>query len=180
MPLQCIAKRAGISGIMDDLSLQNTGSSSIKRKGIIQMFSKSCEYGIKAVLYITVQSMKNCRVKMGDIVRNIDSPEAFTGKVLGALSRDGIVDSYTGPNGGFEISHDKLHLITIADIVRAIDGDEFFKGCALGLGECDEKHPCPMHHSVDNIRINMKNVLQSTTVYELAMGLKNEDSLLIR
>lgn len=152
----------------------------MKRKDIIQMFSRSCEYGIKAVLYIAVQSLKNSRVKIGEIVQNIDSPEAFTGKVLGALSREGIVDSYTGPNGGFEISHDKLHRITIADIVRAIDGDEFFEGCVLGLGECDAKHPCPMHHSVDPVRTKMKNVLQSTTVYELAVGLKKKDSLLVR
>ena len=49
------------------------------------MFSKTCEYGIKAVLYIASQSLENKRVKIGDIVQNIDSPEAFTSKILGVL-----------------------------------------------------------------------------------------------
>ena len=144
------------------------------------MFSKTCEYGIKAVLYIAEQSLRHDRSKMGDIVRQIGSPEAFTGKILGALSRHGIIDSYTGPHGGFAISHDRLHTITIADIVRAIDGEQFFDGCVLGLGECESSHPCPMHHAVEPIRNGMRQVLQDATVYELAMGLKNKDSLLIR
>ena len=81
------------------------------------MFSKACEYGIRAVLYIASQSMQERRVKIGDIVQNTGSPEAFTGKILGLLSRNKLVDSYTGPNGGFEINRDKLKLITIAQIV---------------------------------------------------------------
>lgn len=144
------------------------------------MFSKSCEYGIKAALYIASQSIEKRRVKIGDIVRNIDSPEAFTGKILGVLSKNRIVDSYTGPNGGFEIKQENIHLITIADIVRAIDGDSFFKGCVLGLSHCNENRPCPMHNTVTSIRMEMREVLQSTTLYELATGIGNRDFLLLR
>lgn len=144
------------------------------------MFSKTCEYGIKAVLYIARQSLRQIRTRISDIVAQTGSPAAFTGKILGALSRNGIIDSYTGPHGGFEIRQERLHEITIADIVRAIEGDEFFEGCVLGLGACDGAHPCPMHHSVEPIRNEMFEVLHQATVYELAMGLKNEDSLLIR
>lgn len=144
------------------------------------MFSKACEYGIKAVLFIAMQSLREVRVKMGDIVENIGSPEAFTGKILSFLTKNGIVDSYTGPNGGFEMKPETLHEISIADIVRAIDGDAFFSGCVLGLPRCDERHPCPMHHAVESIRLNMRNTLRETTVYELATGLKNKESMLMR
>ena len=152
----------------------------IKKRREKEMFSKTCEYGIKAVLYIAGQSLRKVRSKMSDIVQQIGSPEAFTGKVLGTLSRHGIIDSYTGPHGGFEISQERLHVITIADIVRAIEGDDFFEDCVLGLGICDEGHPCPMHHAVEPVRREMMDVLQQATVYELAMGLKNEVSLLMR
>lgn len=144
------------------------------------MFSKACEYGIRATLYIASESLKERRVKIGDIVQNIGSPEAFTGKILGLLSKNGIVESYTGPNGGFEIKHENLHYITMAHIVKAIDGNAFFVGCALGLDQCDEKHPCPMHHSVEGVRREMREVLQETTVYELAVGIKNRETLLKR
>ncbi len=144
------------------------------------MFSKACEYGIRATLYIAAQSLKEKRVKIGDIVQNTGSPEAFTGKILGLLSKNGIVESYTGPNGGFEIKRENLHYITMADIVRAIDGNAFFEGCALGLDQCDEKRPCPMHHSVEEIRRTMRDVLKETTAYELAVGIKNRETLLKR
>lgn len=144
------------------------------------MFSKACEYGIRATLYIASQSLKERRVKIGDIVENIGSPEAFTGKILGLLSRNGIVESYTGPNGGFEIKREHLHEITMADIVKAIDGNSFFEGCALGLDYCDENHPCPMHYSVEEIRKEMRDVLRETTAYELAVGIKNRETLLKR
>ena len=144
------------------------------------MFSKACEYGIRAVLYIASQSMWERRVKIGDIVQNTGSPEAFTGKILGLLSRNKLIDSYTGPNGGFEVNQDKLKLITIAQIVRAIDGDAFFEGCALGLARCDANNPCPMHHSVIRIRENMFHVLQNTTVYDLVYNKKNTALILKR
>lgn len=119
-------------------------------------------------------------MKIGDIVQNTGSPEAFTGKILGLLSRNKLVDSYTGPNGGFEINRDKLKLITIAQIVRAVDGDTFFEGCALGLAQCDANNPCPMHHSVIRIRENMFHVLQNTTVYDLVYNKKNTALILKR
>ena len=144
------------------------------------MFSKACEYGIRAVLYIASQSLRERRVKIGDIVQSTGSPEAFTGKILGLLSRNSLVDSYTGPNGGFEIRQDKLQSITIAEIVRAIDGDLFFEGCALGLAHCDADNPCPMHHSVVKIRENMFHVLQHTTVHDLVTGKKKEELILRR
>lgn len=144
------------------------------------MFSKACEYGIKAVLFIAMQSLREARVKMGDIVENIGSPEAFTGKILSFLTKNGIVDSYTGPNGGFEMKIDKLHTVSIADIVKAIDGDTFLNGCVLGLPRCDAEHPCPMHHAVEHIRSTMRTTLRETTVYELATGLKNKESMLMR
>ncbi|MPN40774.1 hypothetical protein SDC9_188313 [bioreactor metagenome] len=90
------------------------------------------------------------------------------------------MESYTGPNGGFEIKSENLHYITMADIVRAIDGNDFFDGCALGLDQCDAKHPCPMHNSVEAIRNKMRVVLQNTTAYELAIGIKNKETLLKR
>ena len=79
------------------------------------------------MLFIASQSLNERRVKIGDIVRQTGSPEAFTGKILGLLSRHGLVDSYTGPVGGFEIKKEKIRQITIEQIVRAIDGDEFLK-----------------------------------------------------
>ncbi len=144
------------------------------------MFSKACEYGIKAIVYIATQSLEGKRVKIGDIVGSSGSPEAFTGKVLGALTKHHIVNSHTGPYGGFDIDVQRLKEIKISDIVFAIDGDTIYNGCALGFSECGSDQPCPMHDKFVKVRGELKKMLETTSVYDLAMGLKTGKSTLMK
>jgi Rrf2 family protein len=137
------------------------------------MFSKACEYGIRASIYITLQSLQNVRVSLKDIAKEIDSPEAFTAKILQQLAKNKIIDSVKGPTGGFDIDKKKIEKITLSEIVRAIDGDSIYDGCGLGLKKCSEKHPCPVHHKFKKIREDLKKMLDTTTLYELSLGLKN-------
>lgn len=136
------------------------------------MFSKACEYGIRATLHIAVQSNNGLRVSLKDIAHATDSPEAFTAKVLQQLVKDHIVESVKGPTGGFAISKENMSRIKLIDIVSAIDGDDIFKGCGLGLKRCNEKQPCPVHKHFKSIREDLKTMLETTTVNELASGLK--------
>lgn len=144
------------------------------------MFSKACEYGIKAIIYIASQSLEGRRVKTGDIVEHVGSPEAFTGKILGALTKHGIVNSCTGPNGGFEIGEEKMKKIRISDVVFALDGDEIYNGCGLGFKECSHLQPCPMHDNFVKVRGELKKMLQKTSIYELALGVKSGKTTLMR
>ncbi|WP_086539902.1 RrF2 family transcriptional regulator [Algoriphagus antarcticus] len=144
------------------------------------MFSKACEYGIKAIIYIASQSMLERRVKIGEVVEHIDSPEAFTAKIVGALVKENIVQSVTGPYGGFYIDKYQMGQITMIDIVTAIDGDSIFNGCGLGLKDCDAEQPCPMHSKFVKVRADLKSMLNSTSIFELAEGLKSGKSTLMR
>jgi len=144
------------------------------------MFSKACEYGIKAIIYIASQSMLERRVKIGEVVAQIDSPEAFTAKIVGALVKENIVQSMTGPYGGFYIDKYRMDQIKISEIVTAIDGNSIFNGCGLGLKECDAERPCPMHSKFVDIRADLKRMLNSTSILELAEGLKSGKSILMR
>ncbi|WP_317900058.1 RrF2 family transcriptional regulator [Aurantibacillus circumpalustris] len=136
------------------------------------MFSKSCEYAIRATIYIAVQSNQDRRVGIKDISKEIDSPEAFTAKILQQLSRERIIDSVKGPNGGFAIDTERMSKIKLSQIVLAIDGDSVYKGCGLGFKECSEKQPCPVHDKFKVVRNELRKMLESTTVLELSLGLK--------
>lgn len=144
------------------------------------MFSKACEYGVKAVIYIATQSLDGKRVKIADVANNSGSPEAFTAKILGKLTKAGIVNSYKGPNGGFEIDKEKIKTIKIGEIVFVLDGDSIYNGCALGLSACDASDPCPMHDKFVHIRNELKTMLGTTSIYELATELKSGNSTLLR
>ena len=142
------------------------------------MFSKTCEYGIRATIFIASQSYQNNRVGLKDIAKKIDSPEAFTAKILQILSKNNIINSIKGVGGGFDIPRETMKDIKLAQIVNALEGDRVFTGCGLGLTHCSEDHPCPMHEKFKSIRNELAFMLENTNLEELALGIKTGDTFL--
>jgi len=143
------------------------------------MFSKTCEYGIRAMIYIAKQSKNNVKVGVKDIAAGISSPEYFIAKILQELTRKGLLLSFKGPTGGFYLDEKALQC-SIADIVRAIDGDKIFSGCGLGLDYCSESKPCPIHHEFKKIREDMSNMLNNTKLDEFHEKLAKDIGFLKR
>ena len=133
------------------------------------MFSKACEYGIKASIYIAEQSLAGRKVGLKEISEAIESPTAYTSKILQQLCRNVIINSDKGPTGGFSMDIEKIEKIKLNAIVFAIDGDSIYNGCGLGLKKCDEKKPCPVHDQFKIVRDELKKMLENTTVKTLAM-----------
>lgn len=135
------------------------------------MFSKACEYAIRATIYIAEQSLKNKKVSLKDVATASETPEAFTSKILQQLSRNKIVNSEKGPTGGFSMDQQQLTNVKLSTIVSAIDGNGIYVGCGLGLKKCNEKMPCPVHDKFKTIRDELKIMLETTTIKSLALGL---------
>ena len=135
------------------------------------MFSKTCEYAIRALIYTAQKSKDGSRIGIKDIAAGIDSPEYFIAKILQDLGRKGFIKSAKGPNGGFYMDQENLNQ-SIADIVRELDGDKLFTGCGLGLKECSEQHPCPIHNEFKSIRKDISDMLERS---KLKMFVENLD-----
>ena len=142
------------------------------------MFSKTCEYAIRASIFIASQSYQNKRVTIKEIAEEIDSPKSFTAKVLQLLAKNNIVHSVQGIGGGFEIPKDNMRKINLAQIVTAIDGNEVFTRCGLGINHCSETHPCPLYKKFKIIRKELATMLKKTNLEELALDIKSGDSFL--
>ena len=131
----------------------------------MSIFSKTCEYAIRAVLFIAQNTEGGTRVGIKEIAAGIDSPELYLGKILQDLSRKGLISSAKGPHGGFFIEAQALRSPLI-DIVKAVDGDGLFYGCGLGLKECSEVNPCPLHDGFKAIRNQLLVLLSGTSIGE--------------
>lgn len=142
------------------------------------MFSKACEYGIRSLIFITMKSKKDECVTISAISEEIDSPKPFTAKILQQLVKASIIVSVQGPRGGFKITSEKIEETTLADIVSIIDGAKIYRDCALGLKECNEEKPCPLHSQFVNVRGNLKQMLETTTLDMLALRLQSGDAFL--
>ena len=129
------------------------------------VFSKTCEYAMRAVFFIAHKTAKGGRVGIKEIATGIDSPEHFLAKILQDLSRRGVIQSAKGPNGGFYVD-DVILNMPLAAIVEAVDGNGIFTGCGLGLEYCSEENPCPIHHDFKAIRNQIQDLLKTTKIGE--------------
>ncbi len=117
------------------------------------------------MIYISSIEGRNDKVGLDEIANAIDSPKAFTAKILQQLVRAKILDSMRGRSGGFSLPSAKQ--VCFSDIIIAIDGDKLLKGCVLGFRACSDESPCPIHHKFKPIRQSMTQTFESTSLEEL-------------
>lgn len=127
------------------------------------LFSKTCEYGIRAVFYIAQRSHAGYKCGIKEIAEQVNSPEAFLAKILQQLSKAGLILSAKGPNGGFYFDEKGLQQ-PLSAIVNAIDGNDIFTGCAMGLQQCSGLNPCPLHNEFKKIRTQITSMMHTTTI----------------
>jgi Rrf2 family protein len=126
------------------------------------IFSKKCEYGLQAVLYLATFG-SGIIVSADDIAKKLDIPKEFVSKILQSLTESGIVSSRKGKSGGFSLAQDPQK-IKLIDIVAAIDGLNMFNNCVLGFPNCNPVNPCPLHDRWGVLRTQTYNMLNEDTI----------------
>ena len=126
------------------------------------IFSKKCEYGLQAVLYLATRET-NEAVSSEDIAHKLSIPKEFVSKILQNLTESGIIDSKKGKSGGFFLAK-KTSRIHQIDIVAAIDVLEMFNKCALGFPNCSPDKPCPLHDKWGELRTKAYDMLTTETI----------------
>jgi len=142
------------------------------------MFSKSCEYGIRAVLYIAANSSSEKRIGIIPISEKLEIPSPFLGKILQKLAREGVIHSAKGPHGGFFTTEEDVEKPMIS-VINVLDGPEVFVSCAAGLKECSDEKPCPLHNDVKPFRNALKSSLTKKSIKVFADSLKDGDTYLV-
>jgi Rrf2 family protein len=137
------------------------------------MFSKTCEYAIRAMIFIAQKSKQQCKTGIKEIAKEISAPEHFIAKILQDLCRNGLLQSSKGPTGGFYLDANSQRC-SLLDIVKVMDGDKLFYGCALGLDSCSESKPCPLHHQFKIVRQDIYDMLKNAKVDELQEQLESK------
>ena len=131
------------------------------------MFSKTCEYAIRATLFIALKSVDESKVSIDAICENIEAPKPFTAKILQTLVNSNVVSSKKGVKGGFYITEEQLKASLIT-IVYSVDGKDIFTKCAIGLKHCAESHPCPIHSKFKVVREKLTTILTKATIGNMA------------
>ncbi len=129
------------------------------------IFSKKCEIGLQAVLYLATEG-KNELFNARQVADKVKQPKEFVSKVLQTLTSSGIVGSKKGKNGGFFLAR-SAKKVRLIEIVEVIDGLDMFNNCVLGFPGCTSEEPCPVHDVWGALRDQAYKMLSEQTLEDI-------------
>ncbi|NJN26666.1 MAG: Rrf2 family transcriptional regulator [Cyclobacteriaceae bacterium] len=142
------------------------------------MLSLTCKTAIKAVILLASQPEGDTKLSLKEISEAIGASSHTVGKFLQTLVRHAVIKSVKGPAGGFFITKAQKDQ-SIMSIVEAIDGKQIFTGCGLGLSQCSEAHPCPIHDQYKEIRDAMDKLFGDNTIASLCQSVHIGETYLL-
>jgi len=134
------------------------------------MLSKSSKYAVRAVLYLATNKKYN-KYGSKEIANKLQIPAPFLAKTMQELARKNIISSIKGPNGGFFLT-DKDLQNSVLDIIQAIDGLDKFDECFLGHPECNDVHPCVVHHIYSPFKTELLHNLKTKSILDFSNEIK--------
>jgi len=141
------------------------------------MLSNACKYAIRSILYLAINSKESNKIGVKVISAELETPQPFLAKLLQQLTRDKLVSSTKGPNGGFYLSEKNLKN-ALWDVVMSIDGSDKFDNCFLGLAKCDDRNPCPVHFIVSPFKEKILGSFRDKTIEEYVVEIKNTNRVI--
>lgn len=137
------------------------------------LLSHRCTYAIRMALSL-VGAPAGTYVPVHEISDRLGTPAAFLSKTAQSLIHAGLLDAKRGAHGGVALARSP-EAIRLSEIVDAIDGPEALLTCILGLPDCGEATPCPLHDDWAAARTRVRASLATTTLRDAVRGLASGD-----
>ncbi len=138
--------------------------------------TRETDYAVRCVLHLA--KAPNKVAVMGEISRTSAIPRSFLAKILQRLVKAGMVRSYRGLKGGFQLTR-RPAKITLREVVEAIEGPVALNRC-LEEGEgCALSRSCPVHPVWAEASVRLAEALEEYDFARLARAgqrLKKEKS----
>ena len=142
------------------------------------LFSKSCEYALRATMYLA-KVEEGTKTGIQVIAKDLGLPVDYLSKVLQMLVKQEVISSSKGRNGGFYLTQNEINEPLIR-IVHAIDGEDVFRKCGLGINDCSSDRPCPLHNDIKAYRANLQLALTTSSIGSTREGVTSGTTYLVR
>ena len=125
--------------------------------------TRETDYAIRCVAYLCDRT----GITMVDeIAKQKCIPKSFLAKILQKLVKAGIVKSYRGIKGGFELARTPSE-ISLLDIIEAVEGQVVINECAVDKKFCDFSNSCTIHPIWVDLRKEIEDILRSKNFADL-------------
>ncbi|MCC6327845.1 MAG: Rrf2 family transcriptional regulator [Acidobacteria bacterium] len=139
------------------------------------ILSKTTGYGVKALAYLAGKD-DSMVCGLQEIADTQGIPPIYLRKILGELRRHRLLRSIKGVHGGYALARSP-ESITVWEVNQILAPDPYFDGCILGFGPCRPSNICCSHETWQQIRREYLELMESTTIAEIAESLKERKRL---
>jgi len=126
------------------------------------MLPKTAEYALRTVAYLAQDSSQSASAD--HLSEQTKVPRRYLHKVLQSLAKAQLVQSRSGPGGGYILAR-PMDEITILDVVNAVAPMERIRHCPLGLPT--HTSLCPLHAELDRSYAATEAAFARVTIGEL-------------
>ena len=127
--------------------------------------TKKADYGLMALKYLAEHAGEPS-LSAKDIAEAYHIPPQLLAKILQKLTRDGLLRSHAGMNGGYSLARDAKN-ISAFEVIRAIDGPLFITSCATGTSVCDLTASCTIKEPLARVNESIVELLRNTRISDL-------------
>ncbi len=129
------------------------------------VLSLTSEYVLRAMIYLA-QHEQDCPVPGRTIALEACIPAKYLSNVLGALVRNGILESSPGRTGGFSMAR-SADRIKLFDLLAPFESFHIAR-CPFGNQACSDDHPCVAHSRWKKVKEAELAFLSDTSVKDVA------------
>jgi FeS assembly SUF system regulator len=135
--------------------------------------SKNSDYGLVLLLQFLRKGKIRQNLSARQLSEETSLPLPMVSKVLKVLTREGILSSYRGANGGYSLARDAED-ISIGEILSAMEGPIAMTECLEDEGDCRQESFCPVRTNWERINFAVKNVLDAISLKDMSDPLPDQ------
>ena len=133
----------------------------------MKLITRNTDYAVRALCYIAEQKQE---VVSGDrLIKFLEMPRSFLRKILQTLTKEGLLNSSKGKDGGFSlaVSPEK---ITLIEIMKIFQGSIRLSEHKFKKSDCPHINDCLLKKKIDEIE---KEVIAKLKAITISSILKN-------
>ncbi len=125
------------------------------------------DYGLRALIELAHRAGETRPTQSGEIAARQNIPESYLEQLLTTLRRAGFIRSVRGPQGGHALVRDPSEL-RVSEVIEALEGAIMPIDCLDDASPCAKNGGCAQRDMWQAVREAILNVLDSTTIADLA------------
>lgn len=137
----------------------------------MRLIKRDTDYAIRALCFAAQDEERT--ISASELVKELKIPRPFLRKLLQTLNKKGILVSYKGKGGGFELARPAEDIV-IADIIEIFQGPLRVNECLFKKKICNDIRTCLLKRRIDAIKKFIISEFKSITIASLLYPLQKK------